>query len=177
MAQHAEYRQAILGIDPGKQGGFCLLSPCGKNMRLWKMPLTGGKVCPVQIATLYKEIFTLCRKPPLTFVEKAQVMKTDGKVGMGSYFKGYGFLFMTALWDWPIVEVPPGTWCRTMHAGIDGKMHPKDKSRKYIAQHLPHLYVKGSEMWPERMQKPHEGLMDAYMIAEFGRQKTYGQST
>lgn len=101
-------------------------------------------------------------------------MKHDGKVGMGSYFKGAGLLEMIHLWEWKVVLVPPVTWCTKMHAGIDGKLHPKDKSRVYLAQHFPDLYQKGSPIWPGRTKHPHEGMMDALMIAEYGRLKQSG---
>jgi hypothetical protein len=141
-------------------------------MRFWIMPLTGGKVCGVGLARLYKEIASLCKVAPKVYIEKVQAMKHDGKVGMASYFKGAGLLEMPHLWGWSFVHVPPGTWCKKMHAGIDGKLHPKEKSRVYLSQHWPHLYAKGSDIWPGRTKHPHEGLMDALMIAEYGRQSS-----
>ena len=169
MAQTSEYVPPILGIDPGKQGGFCLMSADGRNMRFWVMPLTAGKVCGVQLATLYKEIASMCKSPPRCFVEKVQARPTDGKVGMASYFKGAGLLEMPLLWGWSFVHVSPPSWCNKMHAGLDARLHPKDKSRSYISQHWPHLYTKGSPIWPGRTKHPHEGLMDSLMIAEYGR--------
>lgn len=149
------------------------MSPDGNKMRFWEMPLTAGKVCGVQMARLYQEIKSLCKSPPICFVEKVQARNTDGKVGMASYFKGAGLLEMPLLWDWRFVHVPPQTWCKKMHAGLPSDIHPKEKSRLYLAQHWPHLYQKGSDIWGARCKKPHEGIMDALMIAEFGRQKEY----
>ena len=145
------------------------MSSCGKRMKFWKMPLTVNKVCGVQLAALYNEIKSMCKLPPRCFVEKVQARPTDGKVGMASYFKGAGLLEMPMLWGWSFVQVTPPSWCNKMHAGIDAKLHPKEKSRAYISQHWPALYVKGSDIWPPRMKKPHEGLMDSLMIAEYAR--------
>lgn len=131
------------------------------------MPLTGGKVCGALIAELYREIKSLCRVPPLVVIEKVQAMKHDGKVGMGSYFKGAGLLEMCRLWGWQVVLVPPQTWCKKLHAGIDTKLDPKDKSRVYLSMHFPELYKPGSDMWSERSKKPHEGKMDALMLTEY----------
>lgn len=165
----------ILAIDPGKSGGFALVERMNANiLGLWPMPLTGGKVCAVGIANIYHDIRT--RIPfgevPAVFIEKVQAMKHDGKVGMCSYFKGAGFLQMCALWGWPITEVPPGTWCKVMHAGCPADLKPKEKSRMVLRSLYPGLYVAGSPIWPKRAQKPHEGLMDALMISEYARRKT-----
>jgi hypothetical protein len=169
IAQGPVYAPPILGIDPGKEGGFCLMSADGKVKRFWRMPLTGGKVCGVQLAALYHKIKDMCLLPPRCFVEKVQARPTDGRVGMASYFKGAGLLEMPVLWGWSFVHVTPPSWCAKMHAGIDKKLHPKEKSRSYISQHWPELYTPGSPIWPPRMKKPHEGIQDALMIAEYAR--------
>jgi len=94
--------------------------------------------------------------------------KRDGRVGNLNYAKGAGLLDMVLLWDWPVIHVSPRTWCSVMHKGLPS-LPPKEKSRLYISQHWPTLYQKGSDIWPQRMKKPHEGLADALMIAEWGR--------
>ena len=199
---------SILGIDPGKTGGFCLMSDCGERFRFWPMPLVGGKVSSVGIAQLYNEIKGLCKEPPKVFIEKIfskptdavsqadydsvrdflDVVKAqgelsrenlivptlpkirmDGRVGNLTYAQGAGRLEMCALWGWSITLVSPVTWTKRLHAGIDGKLPPKEKSMVYVSQRWPHLYQQGSPIWPGKTKAPHLGLLDALMIAEHGR--------
>ena len=152
------------------------MSADGSKMRLWHMPLIGGKVTGVGVASVYNEIIPLCKVPPKVYIEKVQAMKHDGKVGMASYMIGAGYLEMVHMLGWSVTLVPPVTWCKVMHASLPQAMKPKDKSRLYISQKYPHLYQKGSQLWPGRTQHPHEGLMDSFMLATYARIKEYGSS-
>lgn len=202
---------SIVGVDPGKGGGFALVSGCGRRHKFWEMPLTGGKVCGVGIANVYKEIASLCSEPPTVAIEKIFTMPTDavsqkdfrtmkevcsllrddqadearrracelpasvgafrldGRVGNLTYALGAGLLEMPHLWGWSIIRIPPRTWCNWAHQGLDRKMKPKDRSRKAISQFWPDFYREGSPMWPKGKKRPHEGIMDALLIAEYVR--------
>lgn len=150
------------------------MSPCGDRIKVWEMPTTAGKVCGVQIASLYKEIAALCKEPPLVFIEKVLTKPTDGRVGLTNYFKGAGLLEMIHLWGWSVTLVSPATWCAAMHKGLPGDVKAKDRSRLLLSQKWPQLYQRGSILWPGvRTTKPHEGLMDAFLIAEWGRRQAY----
>jgi hypothetical protein len=207
----------ILGIDPGKTGGWCLIDEQGNVEWAEVMPTIGGKVTAQAVAEQYREVRSrlnfgeaatvviekIFTKPSdaisteqmrilvqiahllrsrgsegeivalidaLGEIPQPQAVRVDGRVGNLTYAKGAGMLHMPALWGWPCIEVSPATWCRFMHRGIDKGMKPKDRSRTYVAQHHPALAERGSPFWTsERAKKPHEGIVDAYMVAEWYR--------
>lgn len=68
---------SILAIDPGKTGGFALLSADGTRYRFWQMPLLGKLITAPAIASVYEEIKTLCKEPPKVFIERIFTMPTD----------------------------------------------------------------------------------------------------
>lgn len=213
----------ILGIDPGKSGGWCLIDEQGQVLWADAMPLTGGKITAHGVAEQFRQVrsqleigqsatvviekvFTkptdalstdqmraLVQLAHLLRVEEAEgeknaaegeiealmdnlgelppasAVKSDGRVGNLTYAKGAGMLYMAALWGWPVVEVTPQTWCKFMHRSVDKSMKPKDRSRAYLQQHFPDMVQKGSILWPGKTRYPHEGMMDALMVAEWYR--------
>ena len=214
----------ILGIDPGKTGGWCLIDEQGNVVWAKPMPLVGNKITAHGIAEQYREVRSKLPfgEPAKVVIEKiftkpsdalstdqmrnlvmlahlmrkeaseseigalmntlgelppATEIRTDGRVGNLTYAKGAGLLHMAALWGWPVIEVTPQTWCSYMHRGIDKKMRPKDRSRVYLQQHWPKLAEKGSILWPGRTRKPHLGMMDALMVAEWYRLNHIGTPT
>ena len=45
----------LIGIDPGKAGGLCAMAEDGTILSVDDMPTSGGKVCRVGVANLYKK--------------------------------------------------------------------------------------------------------------------------
>lgn len=160
----------LLGIDPGRKGGFALYKD-GAYLGVWDMPLIAGKVTGVGIGNLYREIAGIVGfgSKIQVIIEKVQAMPHDGKVGMCSYWKGAGLLEMVHLWQWPIILVPPSTWCSKLHAGISKDLPPKKRSEIYISQRYPHFLDKGGLLWPEGSKKLKDGRLDAVMLVEYAR--------
>lgn len=218
----------IIAIDPGKSGAFCLMSKAGEIVRVDPMPTTGGKVCAVGIAALFRD-YNLCidfevpnvvieelYTPPTdalpvralddfrtlfanvgqyltsidggyTAVEHVEALRAayktctpyadaklrvDGRKGLLSYAKGAGYLFMPALWGWPITEVKPSVWCRDMKQGVDRSVSTKDQSL-IVAQSLWPIDCQpgGRFFTSDRCKKPNDGLIEAALIAEWWRRR------
>ena len=64
--------------------------------------------------------------------------------------------------------VPPQTWSKVMHIGATAEK-PKEKTRQVIKRIFPDVSFKIFGH-PKKI-KEHEGLMDAAIIAEYGRRK------
>ena len=219
----------IIGVDPGKSGGFALLDGRGGLVRCDPMPLLGGKISAVAIAELYEaysreidfnvasvvieELFT---KPNDSLpqagvdalravfealgqiltavdgdflspdhVEDARTaykaaspyadakIRADGRKGLLSYAKGAGMLFMPALWGWPIKEVKPSIWARKMKEGIDRSLSSKERSVLAAASLWPDDVKKGGRFWTsDRAKSPHDGMVEAALMAEWLRRTT-----
>lgn len=161
----------FLGVDVGKQGGFVLIEDDGKPILAWEMPLICNEPSAQAIANLYHEIKEFCGdKKPFVAIEKIFTKPHDGRVGQMTYAQGAGRLEMCALFGWPTVLIHPMIWTKAMHRGLSKDLPPKERSLKVFASEYPDFYKKGSIFWPhEKRQKPHDGLIDALLIAEFAR--------
>jgi hypothetical protein len=145
----------VVGIDPGKDGGFVGLSDEGAFM------------CAAVMPEDVREIMDYLGEwePSHVFLEKAQAMPKNGAVSMFNYGMGYGILRGVLLtMAIPHTLVPPGTWTRMMHAGASGK-EAKKKSLEVARRLFPTADLRK----PVSGKKPHEGIVDALLIAEYGR--------
>lgn len=156
---------AVVGIDPGKSGGIAVLEADGKVSKIATMPDLAG----------LKTLLTLTRtasRQMLVFLEKAQVMPGNGLVSMFNYgmHNGeiMGMLFALGI---PFELVGPNVWTKVMHAGCTGD-RPKEKSKQAAQRLFPEIDLKNPDN--PRARIPHDGLIDALLIAEWGRRKLKG---
>lgn len=153
----------IAGIDPGTEGGLCLL---------YRDSGTGAWVCTaeplpyfhgeVDTDTLVR-LLTGCRGIGLTtvYIEKQHCRPKDGKRQIWTMAANYSAM-LTALkcGGIPFVIVAPQTW-----KGVVLRDTAKDKAAAiaYVARRFPSVDLK-----PGRRIKPHDGMADAVCIAVYG---------
>lgn len=152
-----------LGIDPGKKGGIAAIDPFGELKQL----------CPYQPETLRKILDTETQSANnvVAFVEKAQAFPGQGVVGMFNYGKSAGII-EGLLISWMIEYdlVTPARW----HAAL-----VKRGARGTTKQRA---WAKAQELWPNEYNwflssrgKVLDGLVDAALIAEYGRRFSSGK--
>lgn len=144
----------IVGIDPGKRGAIVLLSPNA----CMKWFLDG------MIYQHFKQIMTQ-GNPDHIYMEKAQVMGCETAKAMFTYGTGYGRLigWIESLFL-PHTLVAPVTWTSVLHKGCTGT-DPKGKSLQAAQRLFPLIDLRATE----RCKIPHDGFVDALLIAEYGR--------
>ena len=155
----------FLGVDPGKQGAFAVLSTSGDLLSIYDMPLSSKQPCPHGIAKLY---LTIKSKYSKTFsvIEKPHSRPTDGKKEIASYHLGAGYLVMPLLWDWPLQMIQPSIWTKLIHVGQPAELSAKRKSKAAFQALFPKLarstaFIDGKIVY--------DGRIDAVLIAEYGR--------
>lgn len=155
----------ILGIDPGISGAFVWISDDGKIMEFMTMPL-GPDGQPS-----YQElkIKLYCPRPEKTsvFLERAMPMAMGSK---HAFTYGMGFAaIVIALQEnnYSFTMVEPRKWTKEIFQGIDSNLKPK--AQALIA--VDRLFPKEKEKIPvsPKAKKMHEGVVDALLIAEYGR--------
>lgn len=162
----------IIGIDPGKDGAWCLMNVHGHVVWREKLP------------DLWAFCDTLeeCKKeaPIHVWLEKAQVMAMAGKAKPGavssfSYGQGYGKLegALIAL-RIPHTVIQPSVWTRVMHAGANCKEKGRKGAKKRSYEVAQRLYPSENFRATERSKKPHDGIIDSLLIGEYGRRQLYG---
>lgn len=153
----------FLGIDPGKTGGLVLLAG------------NGDFIMETTVMGTISEVINWLRLHPITktmtYIEKAQAMPKNGAVSMFNYGCGYGELLgALAALNMPHTAVPPATWSKVMHQGISRSLPPKARSLAAFKRLFPGVDLKATD----KCKKQHEGLVDAILLAEYGRLRHNG---
>lgn len=152
----------ILGVDPGKTGGLIIISAESGRI-LNQMPNIES---PLDVYHFIKPYCGVL----FAYVEKAQAMPKNGAVSMFNYGQGFGEILgvLTAL-EVPFELVPPATWTRSMLAGVPTSYQGKKRAALAVQRLYPstcnQLYAS------HRSRKLHEGLVDALLLAEYGRRR------
>jgi len=161
MSNHA-------GIDVGVSGAICIQNDKGKILDLLDMPCIVSILGKTVKGNDKKKrdldgprIKDLLREWEVMhcFIEKAHVMPSDGKVGVGNYMMGYGILMGLCIGlEIPYTLVTSQSWKKKLMFGMGG-----DKGESII---------RAKQLFPELKldRKRDHGQADAVLIAEYGRQ-------
>ena len=162
-----------IGIDNGLDGGIVALDPEGSVMFKEVMPVIGSKGKGKRAYNV-AEMANLLRGLEIghVYLEAAQAMP---KQGVSSTFSiGFGFGIWQGILSALQVRytvVRPQDWQNSVFAGMD-RSDTKRASAIVAARLAPHVDWRASE----RSRLPHDGLTDAFCIAEYGRRCAYGSS-
>lgn len=151
------------GIDPGKRGAIVQIEiePGYQSINYNKMPFKdSGRIDNGLFWSIFRG--TALKRMKIC-IEKAQPMPKQGVKSMFNYGFHYGQLItMLEISGWGYEEVPPQTWHRSMTKGYKGTS--KEKALQAARELFPdEAFLQG--------KKPHDGLVDALLIAEYGRRK------
>jgi crossover junction endodeoxyribonuclease RuvC len=156
----------VLGIDPGQSGGLVLLGPSGNILDKKVMPVDGtGDLDKQTFADILVEWwlwnkFHVYLERIVPFALTAKSALTFGRqLGMIEQF----------LWEhsYPVTFVEAPKWTKEIHQGIDANLKPKIRSSIAVERLFPGVRLLGSD----KSKKNHDGLVDALLIAEYGRRK------
>lgn len=143
----------IIGIDPGKNGGICILSEDGKVQELVKMPAT-----PEDLYIFLSEHTrgTVC------YLEKVGGMPGNGGSAMFNFGKGYGNIEMALIaCGIKTVTVTPQKWQKHYQLGSSSSCSHTEWKNK--------LKAKAQQLFPHLGKKITLVTCDALLIAEYGR--------
>jgi len=158
----------FIGLDPGKTGGIAALYP-GLTPVAQPMPVIGKEL---DLGAVVKWLYPAGGNSiDFAVVERQQAMP---KQGVASTFQtGYGFGVLVGLLyacNTPFQIVSAKEWQKTF--GITGARGDVKTQAAQIAQRLfPEVELRATA----RCRKPHEGIVDALLIAEYARRLRAGQ--
>lgn len=168
---------AFVGIDPGSRGGVAIVSRAGEILRLESMPAVAARFNPQAFISLLKDIVeqSSWHEEPidLAVIEQVGAMPGNGVCAMFSFGYCAGAIEAgVAAMGWRYNMVRPQGWQKVLHEGVDKSRFDAKQRSLIIAQRI---FPK--ETWiPPRGKKPHDGLIDAALLAEYGRRTMfYGQ--
>ena len=156
----------VLGIDLGAKGAICKMNNSLEVEYLRPMPTLGTKYSPKDTFNLIKELNE--KGNVFAFMEKVSAFPGQSSKSMFSYGQHVGGIEMILIaLNIPYEMVPPKTWQKTMFSGTEAKQNPKVRALASASRLAPTFDFKASE----RSKNPHDGMIDAYLIATFGIRK------
>jgi crossover junction endodeoxyribonuclease RuvC len=164
---------SVIGIDPGLSGGLARIA--GDNVELVVMPVvgsnrkgrTGHLVDPGALTDALEDMMISPEGPVHVYLEAVHAMPKMGVAGAFKFGRTVGVIegILAAL-EQPYTLVTPQAWQKVCHAGCEGT-DPKVRSAIAVRRLFPTV----SCLATDRSKVAHAGLVDALLIAEYGRRQ------
>ena len=147
-----------VGIDPGKKGGIAMVDDNG----IYQMVVMPENV--TELRKVLRTVPVVCT----VFIEKVHAMPGQGVVSMFNFGKGYGeVLASVELLGFNITLVPPQKWQKAVFTESSKGLPPKERALITATK----LYPEQDWLATSRSKVPHSGLIDAALIATYGRRR------
>lgn len=160
----SDQKVLIAGIDPGKNGGAIILDNFGNIIAKSPMFMIDKSEFD---STAYSYFLKNDQyQVDHVVVERVTAMPKNGVVSMFHF--GMAFMFcqvVPKMLSIPMTLVTPQAWQKVMHMGIDKTLDPKQRSLIAFSR----LYPDTDLRMTSRCKNQHDGLVDALLLAEWGR--------
>ena len=159
--------ECILGVDPGLNGACSILTSQGAIRAMFLMPVKQDCIDFQKLVQIFMEFRTVGKDAAL---EHVCGWHSDAASRAFNFGRNFGIIesaLKTA--DLNVIYIRPVTWTRDMHSGLDVNLKPKYKSRQMVERLWPETDFRKTE----RSRLPHDGLVDACLIAEYWRRQKY----
>ncbi len=154
----------FIGIDPGAAGALCAIDDTRKILLTYPFDHTDGDF-PIEMVVEHLKELTARGEPYEIVLEKVHSMPGQGVVSMFSFGQNYGTLIgILRTMGLPYQNVRPQAWQKEVHIGSD---LTKAKERSYWT--AKRLWPEADFLKSQRARKPHSGIIDALLLAEFGK--------
>lgn len=162
-----------VGIDIGKNGAIATIDPKGEIIT-YPMPLIGSELDYHELSTLMVKITTDYPEVHVVF-EKLGVIFGSGKNVAFSMGEQIGAVEMSCICKGiPYTKTRAILWQKEMFQGVPEQL--KTNSSKRDTKSMALIAIK--RIFPDlvltfgkRAVKPHDGLIDAVLMAEYARRK------
>ena len=166
-------RSVFAGIDPGLKGAIVLLDESRQMPGFWEMPVEKIKGKNEIDLALLNGLFTEFPDDTKVFMEEVHSMPNQGVASMFKFGKGFGILQgMLTAHGFDITLVRPQQWQKFQYGlfQFDENLSPKERSLIIGRQGYPgHVKKFTSPGRKKGTIKYHDGLVDALLIADYGR--------
>tara|TARA_R110000868_G_scaffold144292_5_gene363210 strand:+ start:321 stop:854 length:534 start_codon:yes stop_codon:yes gene_type:complete len=166
----------IIGIDIGMNGAICFMGTSligskdvisGPILTTIPMPVVGNRVDWDEMYSLFNGYegfrgLVVFEKLGILFGVSKSVQDSLGR-------QNEGMIVMCKMLAIPYREVPPKEWQAEMFKGISliKKANGKKDTKAMALQKIRQIHPKLKLTFGERATKPHDGLIDAVLIAEY----------
>jgi crossover junction endodeoxyribonuclease RuvC len=165
---HRDDRPAVLGIDPGLDGGVALIRPDG-SIRLHATPVLHAGAGSRRNYDVAQMVALLSAEPVgLAVIEAVAARPGQGVASMLRF--GYGFGLWIGLLGALAIPFERVLSQARKRAILAGTGRDKAAAIAYCARRFP----AASLLATPRATRPHDGLADAICLAEWGRRLLAG---
>ena len=151
----------IAGIDPGLTGGLAILDDGGAPIFASSLLLIAGREVDSHWLRDTLDSFNVS----CVFLEHSHAFPKQGVSSAFTYGVVWGTIYATCLSVCAVVLVSPPKWHKAMCAGTPTDAPTKARALIAAERLFPGVDLKASA----KSRKPHEGMVDALLICEFGR--------
>jgi crossover junction endodeoxyribonuclease RuvC len=146
-----------IGIDPGKNGGIAFMGEGKNNSETY--PYSDDVL--LDVCTMYEGMNVIC------YLEHVHAMPKQGVSSTFNFGVNFGFI-QGALraYGIPYELVTPQKWKKEFSCTSD-----KNTSIEVCKRLFPDVNLKATD----RCRKPHDGMAEALLIAEYGRRHYNGK--
>lgn len=159
----------ILGIDPGLRGAFAWLCPNGKVVRTALMPVNDNRLDLKDLCFFFTH-----DKIDRLYIEDISPRPGQGVQSIRTSAQNFGILLgMAGAYQIETRIIPASVWVPHMHAEPNFypccEDDPKLRSRALAQKLFPNEKLNLGKF----NRPPHDGIVDALLIAEYGRRREH----
>lgn len=168
-------RDVIMGIDPGSTGAVSLINVRTRKIKYLKLPTTKSQLDTFKLKNFLKKIsprVAMCgieRNSALSGTDEKGEKRRFGSTQQMKKGWNEGVIFgMLIMSEIPYMEFSPRKWQNELYKSfrIPASITDTKDKAKYVANRM---FPKESFIPTERSSKPHDGCIDATLIAEYTR--------
>lgn len=155
----------VVGFDPGLKGGVCSLDRDGRIIRIEPMPVTGRKATTGMALRLRELVGWLEGARVLAVIEAQQAYPGQGVSSSFATGASFGALVGLAIaCRCAVLIAKPREWQAAV--GSTDAIGPDPKARALATARS--LFPGRSWLASDRSSVPHDGMVDAALIATYG---------
>ena len=158
-----------VGIDLGKRGAICIMKENGDQVDIVPMPLDKeGNVCYKQLSEMFEDYEGF--RGHVVYEKLAPIFGTSKTTAFVMGHQAGAMRMLCEARFMSYTEVPAKVWQKEMFADVPLIKKPGSKSNDTKAMALEacrKLYPDMKLTFGTRAKKPHDGLIDAILIADY----------
>lgn len=156
----------IGGIDPGKRGAMCVMNKDGLIVAIEPITSVGNEINLSSIVNFIKQYKDIS----MFYVERPHAVRIWGVSGSFKFGLYCGMIEgVLSAFAARYQLVKPKAWQKIMHQGTSPDIKPKERSLQVSER----LFRGNAFLETPRCKKPHDGMIDAALIAEYGRRQNF----
>ena len=165
-----------IGIDPGKDGAVIILSGNGQLLEKRIIPKIKNEVDESELAQIIRDI----GQESIVVIEDVHAIFGSGAGATFSFGDICGFVRgLLVGYRIPFVKVQPKKWQSVMFEGVPEIIKPmKEGQKRKVRDTKAMALIAAKRLFPdvdlrmsERAKNPHDGIVDALLMAEYARRK------